>query len=189
MWRSSTEIERAPSVAPQDFKAAMSSFAAGVTVVTTVDDQGRPEAMTATAFSSVSLDPPLCLICIDRRARAHASLLGQGSFGVSILGAEQEAISARFAAPVADRFAGVRWSPGAVTGCPAIPGALAFMECQIVEVHAGGDHDILLGRVASVQVREGQPLVYWRGHYASLPSSGGAHPHPHPHGRPTALEG
>ena len=152
-----------------DFKAAMASFAAGVTIVTTLDSSGIPQAMTATAFSSVSLNPPLCLVCIDRRARAHAPLLIKGCFAVSILAAGQEEVSARFAAPVADRFAGVSWRPGEVTRCPIITGALAFMECQLVEVHAGGDHDILVGRVASVQVRDGSPLVYWRGRYSSLP--------------------
>jgi flavin reductase (DIM6/NTAB) family NADH-FMN oxidoreductase RutF len=158
------------------FKAAMASFAAGVTVVTTLDTEGRPHAMTATAFSSVSLDPPLCLVCIDRRSRAHVPLLTQGCFAVSILNADQEAISARFAAPIADRFAGVAWKPGALTRCPIVLGALASMECHLVEVHAGGDHDILLGRVDSAQVREGRPLVYWRGRYSSLPPAPGVHP-------------
>jgi flavin reductase (DIM6/NTAB) family NADH-FMN oxidoreductase RutF len=159
----------APIVSAEEFKAAMASFAAGVTIITTVDASGAPQALTATAFSSVSVSPPLCLVCIDKRARTHQPLLRQGCFAVSILSAEQEELSARFAAPIADRFAGVTWRPGNVTGCPIITGALAFMECHVVEVHSGGDHDIFLGRVASVQVREGAPLVYWRGSYSSLP--------------------
>jgi flavin reductase (DIM6/NTAB) family NADH-FMN oxidoreductase RutF len=159
----------APSVTVEDFKAAMGSFAAGVTIVTTTDVSGDPEALTATAFSSVSLSPPLCLVCIDKRARPHRQLLMNGSFAINILSAEQEDLSARFAAPVADRFAGVNWQPGEVTRCPVIPGALAYMECHVVEVHSGGDHDIFLGRVASVRVGDGTPLVYWRGRYSSLP--------------------
>jgi flavin reductase (DIM6/NTAB) family NADH-FMN oxidoreductase RutF len=163
-------------VPAEDFKAAMASFAAGVTIVTTLDAKGLPQAMTATAFSSVSLEPPLCLVCIDRRSRAYVPLLAQGCFAISILSADQEAISAHFAAPIADRFAGIRWRPGEVTHCPIILGALAFMECHLVEVHAGGDHDILLGRVDSGQIREGTPLVYWRGRYSSLPPASAVHP-------------
>jgi len=88
---------------------------------------------------------------------------------VNILRSDQEWLSARFASPVADRFAEVCWYPGEVTGCPLIDGALAWMECEVVEVHSGGDHDIFLGRPAAVEVREGAPLVYWRGSYSSLP--------------------
>lgn len=151
-----------------EFRAAMASFATGVTIVTTLDADGGHQAMTATAFTAVSLQPPLCLVCIDRRARAHAPLLLHGSFGVSILGTDQEAIAAQCAAPVRDRLAGLRWRPGARTGCPLLGGALAVMECQVVQVHEGGDHDILVGLVESVQVREGKPLLYWRARYGSL---------------------
>jgi flavin reductase (DIM6/NTAB) family NADH-FMN oxidoreductase RutF len=159
----------ASSVNEAEFKAAMASFAAGVTIVTTIDADGSPHALTATAFSSVSVSPPLCLICIDRRARTHQPLLVSGCFAVNILSAEQEPLSAHFSAPVADRFAGVSWRPGQATRCPIIGGALAFMECHTAEVHTGGDHNIFLGRVAAVQVGEGAPLVYWRGRYSSLP--------------------
>lgn len=152
----------------EEFRAAMGSFATGVTIVTTLDAGGRHEAMTATAFTAVSLQPPLCLVCIDQRARAHAPLLLHGSFGVSILGTDQEAVAAQCAAPIRDRLAGLRWRPGAHTGCPLLGGALAVMECQLVEVHRAGDHDILVGLVESVQVREGKPLLYWRARYGAL---------------------
>ena len=158
----------APCVTADDFKAAMGSFAAGVTVVTTISPCGAPEALTATAFSSVSVSPPLCLVCIHKRARSHGPLLQMGSFAINILGAHQESLSKHFAAPIVDRFEGVSWQPGEVTRCPLIVGALASMECQLAEVHAGGDHDILLGRVTSVRLGEGVPLVYWRGRYSSL---------------------
>ncbi len=157
------------AVTADEFKAAMASFAAGVTIITTLDEAGSPHAMTATAFSSVSASPPLCLICIDKRARPYRPLLLRGSFAVNILSAQQQALSAQFASSLPDRFAGVDWRHGDITGCPLIDGALAWMECQVVEVHSGGDHDIFLGQLASVQVREGSPLVYWRGSYSSLP--------------------
>lgn len=153
------------TVRADDFKAAMASFAAGVTVVTTLDGQDFPCAMTATAFSSVSVRPPLCLVCIDKRAQTYRPLLQKGCFGVNVLSSDQEPLSVRFAAPITDRFAGVSWRPGKATRCPVIDGALAVMECELAEVHSGGDHDIFLGRVVAVEVRHGAPLVYWRGNY------------------------
>lgn len=156
-------------VQAEPFKAAMASFAAGVTIITSVDARGTLHALTATAFSSVSLEPPLCLVCIDKRARTYRSLLVRGCFAVNILNAGQESLSVQFASSVVDKFAGVHWRPGQVTACPIIEGALAWMECRVVEVHSGGDHDIVLGRVVAVQVRDGSPLVYWRGSYSSLP--------------------
>lgn len=156
-------------VAVDEFRAAMGSFAAGVTVITTLDSSGAPQAVTATAFSSVSLAPPLCLVCIARRTRTHEPLLSRGSFAVNILRAEQQWLSARFASSAADRFAAVDWHPGSAAGCPILDDALVTMECRVVEVHAGGDHDIFLGSPLWLRVREGAPLVYWRGSYSSLP--------------------
>jgi flavin reductase (DIM6/NTAB) family NADH-FMN oxidoreductase RutF len=160
-------------VAAEDFRAAMGSFAAGVTVITTLDAKGAPHAVTATAFSSVSLSPPLCLVCIAKQTRTHQPLLVKGSFAVNILRAGQEWLSARFASSELDRFASVPWEAGAVTGCPIIEGALAWMECLVVEIHSGGDHDIFLGRPTSVSVHDGTPLVYWRGSYSTLPPAPG----------------
>lgn len=156
-------------ITTETFRAAMGSFAAGVTIITTLDSEGAPQAVTATAFSSVSMSPPLCLVCIDRRARTYRPLLLHGAFAVNILRADQEWLSARFASQIPDRFSEVPWRPGEVSGCPVIEGALAWMECNVVEVHSGGDHDIFLGRPTSIEVRDGSPLVYWRGSYSSLP--------------------
>jgi (E)-2-((N-methylformamido)methylene)succinate hydrolase len=160
----------------KEFRAAMGSFAAGVTVITALDERGAPQALTATAFSSVSLTPPLCLVCIAKGTRAYQPLLTSGCFAVNILRAEQEWLSTRFASRVADRFAAVAWEPGSVTGCPLIPGALVSLECRVVDVHSGGDHDIFLGSPLSVRVHEGAPLVYWRGGYSSLPPASSAPP-------------
>jgi flavin reductase (DIM6/NTAB) family NADH-FMN oxidoreductase RutF len=157
------------TVSTDKFRAAMASFAAGVTVVTTLDATNQPHAMTATAFSSVSLTPPLCLVCIDKRARTYESLMKSGCFAVNILNADQQSLSVHFASAVVDKFGRVPWLPGAVTGCPLIQGALAWMECTVAEIYSGGDHDIFLGRVATVRVNDGTPLVYWRGSYSSLP--------------------
>jgi len=156
-------------VTAEEFRAAMGSFAAGVTIITTMDEQGAPHALTATAFSSVSMTPPLCLVCVDKRARTYRPMLLKGCFGVNVLSANQEALSTRFATPMLEKFSTVKWWPGDVTGCPLIEGALAWMECHVVEVHSGGDHDIFIGRLCSVHVSDGSPLVYWRGKYSSLP--------------------
>lgn len=166
----------ASEVTREAFKAAMASFAAGVTIITTVDEQGKPQALTATAFSSVSLNPPLCLVCIDRRARPYRPLVVRGAFAVNILSSGQEELSNRFASPIADRFASVAWRPGEVTGCPIIEGALAWLECRVAEVHSGGDHDIIVGGVSAVSVRDGAPLVYFRGSYSSLPPPASVRP-------------
>jgi flavin reductase (DIM6/NTAB) family NADH-FMN oxidoreductase RutF len=153
----------------ESFRAAMASFAAGVTIVTTLDASGRPHALTATAFSSVSLTPPLCLVCIDKRARTYRPLMTSGCFGVNILNADQQSLSTHFASSVTNKFELVPWRAGEITGCPMIEGALAWVECSVAEIYSGGDHDIFLGRVASVRVHDGSPLVYWRGSYSSLP--------------------
>jgi len=160
-------------VTSEEFKAAMASFAAGVTVVTTLDSAGSPHALTATAFASLSKTPPLCLVCVDKRARAHGPLHACKRFAVNILSADQQALSAQFANGEDDKFGGVPWSAGPATGCPIVAGALAWFECELSDVHRGGDHDIFVGRLLAVSVREGDPLVYFRGGYASLRRSAG----------------
>jgi flavin reductase (DIM6/NTAB) family NADH-FMN oxidoreductase RutF len=155
-------------VGKAEFRAVMGSFAASVTVVTTIDVDGTPHALTATAFSSLSQEPPLCLVCVNRGSRAHEPMRVGRRFAVNMLAAGQEAVSARFAKPGPDKFAGVDWSAGPTTGCPLLPDALAWLECEVTEIFAGGDHDIFVGRLLSTRVREGAPLVYFRGRYATL---------------------
>ena len=115
------------------------------------------------------MNPPLCLVCIDRRSRTYRSVTRSGCFAVNILSADQRELSVHFASSVVDKFEMIPWRVGEVTGCPIIEGALAWMECSVAEIYSGGDHDIFLGRVASVQVHDGTPLVYFRGSYSSLP--------------------
>ena len=155
-------------VSSDAFRRAMASFAASVTVVTTVDGAGRRHGMTATAFSSLSLDPPLCLVCIDKAASVLPAFRQSPHFAVSILASDQEALSIRFAAAEGDRFHGVRWRAGEATGCPLIDASIATVECTLKEVLPGGDHDILVGLVLATSAREGAPLVYFRGGYADL---------------------
>ena len=159
---------KSPGVARAEFRAAMGSFAASVTIVGTLDAEGRPHGLTATAFTSVSLDPPLCLVCIDNAARALAPLLATRRFALSFLAADQEPSSRHFARDVDDKFAGHAWQPAPLTGCPSIEGALASVECEVHAVHEGGDHTIVVGRVLATTTADALPLVYFRGSYADL---------------------
>lgn len=156
------------SVSKDDFKKVMGSFAAGVTVVTTATDDGRLHGLTATAFTSVSMDPPLCLVCVDRRGASHDALAQSRRFAVNMLSAEQQDLSNRFASRSENKFEGVAFERGAETGCPILAGAIASMECTVVDVLPGGDHSIVVGELRSVVVSEGAPLLYWRGGYRSL---------------------
>ena len=149
------------------FKRVLGSFASGVTIVTTQDGAGGPKGMTVTAFSSVSLDPPLVLICIDRKADSLASLHETGRFAVNILGEGQDEISRRFAAKDVDRFAGVRVRPGA-TGLPLLEGALGVLECRVVSQHPAGDHIIFVGEVEAAAMEPAAPLLHFRGRYGTF---------------------
>ncbi len=151
-----------------DFRNVMGSFAAGVTVVTTVTDAGVPVGLTATAFSSLSFEPPLCLVCIDSRSASHAAILASRKFAVNMLASQQVELSNRFASRSEDKFEGLAHAPGEATGCPILEGVLASMECVVSDVLAGGDHSIFVGELRRVAVHVGSPLVYFRGGYREL---------------------
>jgi flavin reductase (DIM6/NTAB) family NADH-FMN oxidoreductase RutF len=150
-----------------EFRQALGHFASAVTVVTTKLADGEATGITVTAFSSLSLSPPLVLVCIDHRARLHDQLPVGGCFAVNILAENQEAISRRFASSEPDRFRDVGHTTGA-TGCPLIQDAIAAIECKIVERLPGGDHTIVVGEVEAATIHEGKPLLYFRGGYAQL---------------------
>ena len=154
-------------ISPDEFRRALGHFATGVTVVATCDGDGRPTGLTASAFTSVSLDPPLVLVCVDHKAQSYPALLERGRFAVNVLGADQEAVSRRFATTRLDKFDGVpfRLSP---LELPLLDGALAQLECVTVSTHTEGDHTILVGRVERAHLAAGAPLVYYRGRYDRL---------------------
>jgi len=161
------------ALTPTEFRTALRSFAAGVTVVTTRDREGRPSGLTASAFTSVSLAPPLVLVCVDHTATAHPDFRERGWFAVNLLRREQEALSRRFAVSGGDKFRGVPCHDGQ-TGLPLLDGALATLECRIVQAHEAGDHTIFVGQVEAASVTGGRPLVYFHGVYHSLPADSGA---------------
>jgi flavin reductase (DIM6/NTAB) family NADH-FMN oxidoreductase RutF len=155
------------SVEKAEFRRALGHFAAGVTVVTSKLDDGQVAGITVTAFSSLSLEPPLVLVCIDKRARIHDRLQAGGNFAVNLLSQDQELVSRRFASSEPDPFREIGYRDG-LTGAPVIEGAIATVECRIVERLPGGDHTIIVGQVEATHFAEGKPLVYFRGGYCQL---------------------
>lgn len=150
-----------------EFRRALGHFAASVTVVTSKLADDELGGLTVTAFSSLSLDPPLVLVCIDKRARIHDRLKKGGNFAVNFLAEDQEVVSRRFASSEPDPFRETGYSLGA-TGAPVLHGAIAAVECRIVNLLPGGDHTIVVGEVEATEVREGKPLMYFRGGYGLL---------------------
>lgn len=148
------------------FKLAMSHFASGVTVVTT-EHEGRPYGMTVAAFSSLSLHPPLVLICIEKSVKTHDAIAAAGKFGVNILASTQADLSNRFASRVEDKFAGIAVSRGEL-GVPLLDGAITALECRLSSQLPGGDHTIFVGEVEGIRVAEGAPLVYFRSGYREI---------------------
>lgn len=159
------------SATAAEFRKAMGCFATGVTIIT-LDDGGQVHGMTANAFASVSLDPQLVLVCVDRRARTHAHLHAKKRFGVNVLAAEQRVISEYYARTLEDRDraeqeAGARFER-TEHGTPVLQGALAYLECRLHTAQDAGDHTIFIAEVEEVVVREGDPLLFFRGKYRNI---------------------
>lgn len=154
-------------VDPSTFRATLGRFASGITVVTARDAEGRDVGMTVSAFSSLSLTPPLILVCIDHAASVGPVLQHCETFAVNILGEDQEPISRRFAEKDVDRFQGVGVTRG-LHGIALLDGAIAHLECRVQSRYREGDHTILIGAVEEAAVHEGHPLLYFRGGYRRL---------------------
>ncbi len=156
------------SIDPDSFRSVLGRFASGVTVVTTRDDEGRDYGMTVSAFSALSLTPPLVLCCIDRQAAMHEVLGRTQQFTVNILASPQEALSRRFSdLDAQERFEGIGFSRGP-SGAPILDDVLAYLECRLVRQLDGGDHGIFVGEVETAVTQELRPLLYYRGGYAEL---------------------
>ena len=150
-----------------DLRRVMGHFVTGVTVVTTCDGDGRCYGFTANAVCSVSLVPPLVLVCVDKGADSHPALARSRAFVVNILGEAQEGLSRRFAVSGGEKFAGISYRTGA-TGAPVLDGGLAHVECRVVAAHEGGDHMIYVGEVESAGATSGHPLLFYCGCYHQL---------------------
>jgi 3-hydroxy-9,10-secoandrosta-1,3,5(10)-triene-9,17-dione monooxygenase reductase component len=159
-----------PIVAPAErFREVMGHFATGISVVTALEGD-RPQGITVNAFSSVSLEPALVMVALDRRRFITPMVRSAGRYAVNVLGADQQALSDCFAhAPVSpgrEDFCGAAWHLGP-TGLPLIDGSIATLECTVVETFSAGDHDLFIGRVDSLQHDrpDTEPLLYYRRRY------------------------
>lgn len=163
------------SIDSNDFRRVLGHFPTGVTVVTGAGADG-PAGMAIGSFSSVSLDPPLVLFCPGKTSATWATIKATGSFCVNVLAADQEALSGLFAGKSEDKFATIDWTT-ATTGSPVIPGAIAWIDCELHAIHDGGDHEIVVGLVKALEstpAADSGPLLFFQsryGHYLSFERS------------------
>ena len=150
------------------FRKVLGRFATGITIVTGLAEDGIPVGLTVNAFTSLSLDPPLVLFCLDNSTACREAFTKGKGFALNMLSEDQQNLSVIFSSRIEDRFAGVefqKWD----TGVPILSGCLANLECSIDAVHDGGDHQIIVGRVNRLdQTGMGKPLLYFDGNYARI---------------------
>lgn len=154
-------------ISTAQLRQAFGAFPSGVTVVTTTSPSGSPIGFTASSFTSVSMEPPLLLVCIDHRSENLPLFRECGSFGVNILAAGQEDISSCFASPQDDRFAHINWYM-TDHNTPMISDTLSRFDCSLETFHTAGDHDILIGRIIGLDTHDGPALGYFRGRYVTF---------------------
>lgn len=155
------------AIDPRELRNTMGLFATGVTVITTKDATGKPFGLTANAFSSLSLDPPLLLVCVDKKVDCYACFDESKVFVVNFLAREQEELSTRFATKGIEKFERVSYTLGSL-GVPLLDGALAHLECKVAAVYEGGDHTIYTGEVQTIATADVKPLLFYQGKYRSL---------------------
>ncbi|MEU5690851.1 flavin reductase family protein [Actinosynnema sp. NPDC020468] len=165
-----------PTTAPVDpltMRRAMGRFATGVAVVTTATPDGTPHGMTVNSLTSVSLDPPLLLVCLTTGARSTDAVIAAGRFAVSILSSRQEHLALRFARRGEDHFDGLDVTTGRHR-VPVVPDAFAHLECLVERHFTAGDHEVVLGHVQAVCERDGEPLGFLRGRFGDVLDRGHA---------------
>lgn len=145
----------------------MGHFATGVTVITTMNKEGRPFGLTANAFTSLSLNPPLVLICIDKGVQCYSCFEESKIFAVNVLSESQEELSRRFASRGIEKFAGVNWHKSK-QGVALLNGAMGYIECKVVHSYEGGDHTIFVGQIVDAAASGDRPLVFFKGKYRRL---------------------
>lgn len=146
-----------------EFRRVLGHWVTGVSVVCAQPEGSAPCGLTANAFCSVSLDPPLVLVCVEKSADSHLCIARAGAFSVNVLASDQERLARRYASSdTTQKFVGVAWRP-AVTGAPILEDALAWVDCRIWAIHGAGDHTIYIGEVVAAAAHEHAPLLYYRG--------------------------
>ena len=152
----------------RELRNVMGNFATGVTIITTKNAAGKPFGLTANAFSSLSLDPPLLLICVDKKVDCYACFDESKVFGVNFLSEGQDQLSNRFATKGIEKFEGVPYKLGEL-GVALLEDALAHIECKVANAYEGGDHTIYVGEIQSATILSDRPLLFFRGKYFKLP--------------------
>lgn len=163
----SNVIKEGQGVSSRALRNAAGRFVTGVTVVTTTAEDGQPRGFTANSFASVSLEPPLILVCVGRHVGSHALFEQTSSFAVSVLSADQIGISSLFASKRGDKFEQIEWSPSAMLGNPLPAGAAAWLDCDVHQRLTLGDHLVLIGLVREVGFDDQPTLAYADGRYAA----------------------
>jgi flavin reductase (DIM6/NTAB) family NADH-FMN oxidoreductase RutF len=155
------------SISKEEFRSALSRFASGVTVVTAKDSDGKLYGITVSAFCSVSLAPPLILVCVEKNTGSHHALFSSKSFVVNVLRADQQNVSDHFASRSDDKFGKAAFYAG-IDGVPVLEDALANLECRLRDTYEGGDHTIFVGEIENATINDGDPLVYFHGNYRKI---------------------
>jgi 3-hydroxy-9,10-secoandrosta-1,3,5(10)-triene-9,17-dione monooxygenase reductase component len=155
------------AIPASELRRVMGHFATGVAIITTRNAEGEPAGLTANALTSVSLDPPLVLVCVDKGADCYACFDESRRFAVNVLSEEQEGLSRKFATKGADKFEGVGYRVGE-GGCALLDAAVAWLDCRIVQSHDAGDHTIHVAEVTGGDAAERPPLLFFRGGYRKL---------------------
>jgi 3-hydroxy-9,10-secoandrosta-1,3,5(10)-triene-9,17-dione monooxygenase reductase component len=155
------------AIQPEDFRSALALYPTGVTVITAPGESG-PSGATANSVTSLSLDPPLMLACLDRASRTLTSVRAAGRFGINALAAGQQELARQFSGkdPEPDKWRGVEWSES--SGLPRLDGTVLWVACELRDEVDGGDHVILTGSVLAAEPRDAQPLLFHRGDYRDL---------------------
>jgi flavin reductase (DIM6/NTAB) family NADH-FMN oxidoreductase RutF len=150
-----------------ELRRVMGHFATGVTIITTISKDGTPYGLTANAFMSVSLEPPLLLISVDKKAESYVYFEESKVFTVNILSDNQEGLSRKFAVSGGNKFEAVAYRRGA-NNVPILEDTLGHIECRLYATYDGGDHTLHLGEVLEAETREGRPLLFYRGGYRAF---------------------
>jgi len=159
--------KRVAPVTSEEFRHACGRFATGITIASVLDASGSPHGLTVSSFASVSLDPPLILVCLGHDVSVIDHFRVAKNFGINVLAEGQHHLSDRFARKGQDRFDGLEWQPGE-TGVPLLTGVLASMECRTSHRFTAGDHDIFVGEMLAARVADGEPLIYFASQYRGL---------------------
>lgn len=160
-------LDSNPQIDPRELRDAFGQFATGITVVSLTDDQGRPTGVTVSSFTSLSLDPALCLFSLGKNQVSCRWIEAGDAFNINILSAGQEDAAWQFAKPLEDKFDGVDWYAGH-NGLPVLQQSLCHFECTKWNVYDGGDHIIVVGKITHFESGAGDPLLFHRGKMASV---------------------